>query len=95
MSRSSYNATNLSGNPSNFYDAIEESLIGEGFENEVYTLIKVACKCVKPFPDERPTMLEVYNYMIDIWGERHRISDGSDTLNVSSSSTSVDEIVEL
>ncbi|KAG4999443.1 hypothetical protein JHK87_020515 [Glycine soja] len=95
LSRSSYNATNLSGNPSNFYDAIEESLIGEGFENEVYTLIKVACKCVKPFPDERPTMLEVYNYMIDIWGERHRISDGSDTLNVSSSSTSVDEIVEL
>ncbi|XP_028247224.1 probably inactive leucine-rich repeat receptor-like protein kinase At5g48380 [Glycine soja] len=91
----SFNTTNLSGNPSNFYNAIEESLIGEGFENEVYTLIKVACKCVKPFPDERPTMLEVYNYMIDIWGERHRISDGSDTLNVSSSSTSVDEIVEL
>jgi len=27
--------TNLSGNPSNFVNAIDESLIGEGFENEV------------------------------------------------------------
>ena len=64
--------TNLSGNPSNFINAIDESLIGEGFENEVYTLIKVACKCVKPFADERPAMLEVYNTMRDIWGQRHR-----------------------
>ncbi|RDX68425.1 putative inactive leucine-rich repeat receptor-like protein kinase, partial [Mucuna pruriens] len=89
------NSTNLSGNPSNFYNAIDESLIGAGFGNEVYTLIKVACKCVQPFPYERPTMLEVYNNMTDIWGERHGFSDGSDTLNVPVSCTSIDEIVEL
>ncbi|CAJ1936230.1 unnamed protein product [Sphenostylis stenocarpa] len=91
----SFNITNLSGNPSNIFNAIDESLVGEGFENEVCTLIKVACKCVQPFADERPTMLEVYNMMIDIWGERHRFSDGSDALNLSISSASVDEIVEL
>ncbi|TKY59392.1 inactive leucine-rich repeat receptor protein kinase [Spatholobus suberectus] len=94
LSRSSY-TTNLSGNPSNYYNAIDDSLIGEGFENEVYTLIKVACKCVQPLPDERPTMLEVYNNMINIWGERHRFSNGSDALNISVSFTSIDEIVEL
>ncbi|TKY59397.1 inactive leucine-rich repeat receptor protein kinase [Spatholobus suberectus] len=94
LSRSSY-TTNLSGNPSNYYNAIDDSLIGEGFENEVYTLIKVACQCVQPFPDERPTMLEVYNNMINIWGGQHRFSNGSDALNISVSFTSTDEIVEL
>ncbi|KOM31176.1 hypothetical protein LR48_Vigan01g073100 [Vigna angularis] len=64
-------ATNLAGNPSNFVNAIDESLMGEGLENDVYTLIKVACKCVRPFADERPTMLEVYDTMKDIWGEGH------------------------
>ncbi|RZC03565.1 Inactive leucine-rich repeat receptor-like protein kinase [Glycine soja] len=71
LSCSTSNASNLSGNSRNFLNAIEVSLIGEGFENKVYTLIKVACSCVQPFPDQRPTMLQVYNYMIDIWGERH------------------------
>lgn len=64
-------ATILSGNPSNLVNAIDESLMGEGLENDVYTLIKVACKCVRPFADERPTMLEVYDTMKDIWGEGH------------------------
>lgn len=92
----SSNTNNLSGNPSVFYNAIDESLIGEGFENEVYTLIEVACNCVRHFPDERPTMLEVYNNMINIWGEQHTMfRDGSDSLNVSVSSNSIDEIVEL
>ncbi|KAL5162724.1 inactive leucine-rich repeat receptor-like protein kinase [Glycine soja] len=75
LSCSTSNASNLSVNPRNFLNAIEVSLIGEGFENKVYTLIKVACSCVQPFPDQRPTMLQVYNYMIDIWGERHRFHD--------------------
>ncbi|RDX64526.1 putative inactive leucine-rich repeat receptor-like protein kinase, partial [Mucuna pruriens] len=91
----SSNITNLFGNPSIFYNALDESLIEEGFESDVYNLIKVAYKCVQRFPDERPTMLEVYNNMIGVWREQHRFNDGSDVLNVSVSSTSIDEIVEL
>jgi hypothetical protein len=30
--------TNICGNPSNFYNAIDKSLTGEGFENEVCAL---------------------------------------------------------
>ncbi|ESW31197.1 hypothetical protein PHAVU_002G217900 [Phaseolus vulgaris] len=94
---SSFNTTttNLSGNPSNFINAIDESLIGEGFENEVYTLIKVACKCVQPFADERPTMLEVYDTLMDMWGQRQRYSDGSHALNLAVSSASINEIADL
>ncbi|KAK7363009.1 hypothetical protein VNO77_05137 [Canavalia gladiata] len=84
----SFNTTNLSCNFSNFYNTIDESLIGEGFENEACTLIKVACNCVQPFPDQRPTMFEVYNNMNNIWGEPHRFSDDSDTLRGSPLSVS-------
>ena len=63
-------STNLSGN-SNFINAIHESLMGKAFENDVYTLIKLACKCVPPFTDERPTMLQVYDTLRDIYGEGH------------------------
>ncbi|KAL9329236.1 hypothetical protein ACSQ67_004239 [Phaseolus vulgaris] len=94
---SSFNTTttNLSGNPSNFINAIDESLIGEGFQNEVYTLIKVACNCVQPFADERPTMLEVYDTLMDMWGQRQRYSDGSHALNLAVSSASINEIADL
>ncbi|KAK7319552.1 hypothetical protein RJT34_04274 [Clitoria ternatea] len=75
----SSNASNMFDNPSKFYDVIDKSLFREGFENEVYTLIKVACKCVQRFPDERPTMLEVYNEMSNVWGQQHGFGDYSDT----------------
>ncbi|MED6144366.1 hypothetical protein PIB30_015149 [Stylosanthes scabra] len=80
----------FSGDPSIIYDAVDKSLIGKGFENEVFTLIKVACECIQPIPDKRPTMVQVYNKMSNVWGERHGFIDDSDML-----ATSASEIVEL
>ncbi|KAJ1380056.1 Protein kinase domain [Sesbania bispinosa] len=93
----SSNTTKLYSNPSNFYNAIDKSLIGEGFENEIYTLIKIACECAQPLPDQRPTMLEVYNIINNIRKGRQRFNDDSDALRGSeiASVTCIDEIVEL
>jgi interleukin-1 receptor-associated kinase 1 len=56
----------LCNNPLRFYNVIDKSVIEEGLENEVCTLIKIACECVHPLPDQRPTMLEVYNNMNNV-----------------------------
>ncbi|XP_027348384.1 probably inactive leucine-rich repeat receptor-like protein kinase At5g48380 [Abrus precatorius] len=88
---------NLSGNPSNFYDAIDKSLIGEGFENQVCALLKVACECVQALPDQRPTMLEVYNNVSNMRKGQRGSSDDSDPPRRSEivSITSRVEIIEL
>ncbi|MED6169501.1 hypothetical protein PIB30_021961 [Stylosanthes scabra] len=85
----------FSGDPSIIYDAVDKSLIGKGFENEVFTLIKVACECIQAIPDERPTMLQVYNNMSNVWGERHGVIDDSDMLATGLEIVSATEIVEL
>ncbi|RHN62603.1 hypothetical protein MtrunA17_Chr4g0049221 [Medicago truncatula] len=79
LSRSS-DTTNLCGNPLSFYNVIDKSLTGEGLENEVCTLIKIACECVHPFPDQRSTMLEVYNNMSNDRKPPNGYGDDSDTL---------------
>ncbi|WJX64385.1 hypothetical protein P8452_49168 [Trifolium repens] len=56
----------LCNNPLRFYNVIDKSVIEEGLENEVCTLIKIACECVHPLLDQRPTMLEVYNNMNNV-----------------------------
>ncbi|GAU29490.1 hypothetical protein TSUD_65260 [Trifolium subterraneum] len=90
--------TNICGNPSNFYNAIDKSLTGEGFENEVCALLKIACECVKPLPDQRPTMLQVYKNIRNVKKGRHGCSDDFDAVMGSSeivSSISTNEIIEL
>ncbi|CAJ2678294.1 unnamed protein product [Trifolium pratense] len=90
--------TNICGDPSNFYNAIDKTLTGEGFENEVCALLKIACECVKPLPDQRPTMLEVYKNISNVKKGRHGYSDDFDALRGSSeivSSNSTNEIIEL
>ncbi|KAJ1380057.1 Protein kinase domain [Sesbania bispinosa] len=99
LSRSS-STTNLCGNPSNFYNAVDKSLIGEQFESEVCTLIKIACECVQTLPDQRPTMLEVYNNMRNIRKGQDGFIDDSDMPGASEvasvfSIESIDEIVQL
>ncbi|KAL1331791.1 hypothetical protein HN51_049049 [Arachis hypogaea] len=93
------NTADLSVDPSTIYDAIDKSLIGKGFENEVFTLVKVACECIQPFPDDRPTMLQVYNSMTNVWEEKHESIDHSDMLarglEIVSATTDSSEIVEL
>jgi serine/threonine protein kinase len=90
--------TNICGNPSNFYNAIDKSLTGEGFENEVCALLKIACECVKPLPDQRPTMLEVYKNISNVKKGRHGCSDDDFDALIGSeivSSISINEIIEL
>ncbi|RDX68424.1 putative inactive leucine-rich repeat receptor-like protein kinase, partial [Mucuna pruriens] len=60
-------ATNLFEDPFGFYDAIDKSLNEIEFEDEVSALLRVACDCIHPFPCKRPTMLEVYGKMSNIW----------------------------
>ncbi|KAJ6690821.1 PROTEIN KINASE PLANT-TYPE putative-RELATED [Salix koriyanagi] len=61
------------------YGAIDKSLIGRGFDAEIFQLLKVACRCVDPVPDRRPTMLQVYEDIKAI-RERCELADDSENL---------------
>ncbi|KAK2635102.1 hypothetical protein Ddye_029894 [Dipteronia dyeriana] len=53
--------------------AIDKSLLGNGFENELNQFLRVACNCVSPTAKERPTMFEVYQLLRAI-GERYNFT---------------------
>ncbi|KAG5226263.1 inactive leucine-rich repeat receptor protein [Salix suchowensis] len=59
--------------------AIDKSLIGRGFDADIFQLLKVACRCVDPVPDRRPTMLQVYE---DIKAIRERCDLADDSENL-------------
>ncbi|KAI4297386.1 hypothetical protein L6164_037280 [Bauhinia variegata] len=89
--------TVLPCNPSDVHYAIDNTLIGKGHEEEIRSLLSVACDCIPHFPVQRPTMLEIYNKMSKIW-ERHEMNEDSKTsmqTEVTSVSSGGDEIVEL
>ncbi|XP_023922041.1 probably inactive leucine-rich repeat receptor-like protein kinase At5g48380 [Quercus suber] len=78
------------------YNVIDKSLIGQGFDGEIFQFLRIACTFLKPFPAQRPTMLELYN-MISILGERYGITNDSEILRqseIATASTS-NEIVEV
>lgn len=58
----------LSSN-SKLHDAIDESLLNKGDDNELFQFLKVACNCVTEIPKERPTMFEVYQFLRAIGGK--------------------------
>ncbi|KEH18041.1 putative protein kinase RLK-Pelle-LRR-Xa family [Medicago truncatula] len=60
--------TELSSN-SKLHDAIDESLLNKGDDNELFQFLKVACNCVTEVPKERPTMFEVYQFLRAIGGK--------------------------
>lgn len=72
------------------HDAIDESLVGKGNDNELFQFLKVACNCVLPNAKERPTMFEVYqllravgsNYNFTTEDEILVIEDIGDTSNM-------------
>ncbi|KAG5221874.1 inactive leucine-rich repeat receptor protein [Salix suchowensis] len=64
---------------SSSYGAIDKSLIGRGFDAEIFQLLKVACRCVDPVPDRRPTMIQVYE---DIKAIRERCDLAYDSENL-------------
>ncbi|XP_050257473.1 probably inactive leucine-rich repeat receptor-like protein kinase At5g48380 [Quercus robur] len=41
------------------YDVIDKSLLGKGYDGEIFQFLRIACTCVQPCTDQRPTMLEV------------------------------------
>ncbi|XP_058730961.1 probably inactive leucine-rich repeat receptor-like protein kinase At5g48380 isoform X2 [Vicia villosa] len=93
----SYDTTNIRGNPLSFYNIIDKSLTSQGLDNEVCTLLKIACECVKSLPDQRPTMLEIYNSISNVRKGRNGNGDDNDTLKEleGTSSITMDEIIEV
>ncbi|KAL5990763.1 hypothetical protein ACLOJK_011667 [Asimina triloba] len=47
-------------------DAIDKSLAGTGHDIDLFEFLNLACSCVVPNPEERPTMLEVYRHLCRI-----------------------------
>ena len=70
-------------------------MIGRGFEDEIFELLRIAYTCLKLFPSQRPTMLELYN-TIRIFGKRVRLTRKSEILRQSEIATgsTFGEIVE-
>ena len=60
-------------------NAIDKSLLGKGFDNELTQFLKVACNCVSPTAKQRPTMFEVYQLLRAI-GERYHFTTDDDIL---------------
>uniref|UniRef100_A0A6N2KH11 Protein kinase domain-containing protein n=1 Tax=Salix viminalis TaxID=40686 RepID=A0A6N2KH11_SALVM len=58
-----------------FHDAMDRFLIGQGFDDEIFQLLKVACNCLDCVPDRRPTMIQVYRNIKAIT-ERCEVVDG-------------------
>ena len=88
--------THLLTSSSDVYSVIDKPLIGRGFDGEIFQFLRIACTCVKPFPAQRPTMLELYN-TINLLGERYGITNDFEILSqseIATASTS-NEIVEV
>ncbi|GMY32965.1 probably inactive leucine-rich repeat receptor-like protein kinase At5g48380 [Fagus crenata] len=64
--------THLLTSSSDLYNVIDKSLTSQGFDDEIFQFLNIACNCLNPFPGQRPTMLELYN-KISIFGERYGV----------------------
>ncbi|KAH6814445.1 BAK1-interacting receptor-like kinase 1 [Perilla frutescens var. frutescens] len=65
---------------SKLHDTIDQSLVGKGYDSELFQFLKVACNCVLPGnPKERPTMFEVYQFLRAI-GQRYDFTTEDDIL---------------
>ena len=71
--------THLLSCSSDLRSVIDNSLIGRGFDGEIFELLRIACTCLNPFPSQRPTMLEWYN-TINTFREKDGITNDSEIL---------------
>jgi hypothetical protein len=78
---------------SKLVEAIDECLTGQGYDNETFQFLKVACTCVVPAHKERPTMFEVYQLLRSI-GEQYHFTADDDAL-VMSETNGADDAGEL
>nr|XP_023917085.1 probably inactive leucine-rich repeat receptor-like protein kinase At5g48380 [Quercus suber] len=74
--------THLFTTSSDLYNVIDKSLIGRGFDGEIFQFLRIAYTCLNPFPGKRPTMIELYN-TISTLGKRYSITDDSEILRQS------------
>ncbi|MCO5612186.1 hypothetical protein L7F22_066448 [Adiantum nelumboides] len=59
-------------------EAIDMSLRGRGYDNELNQFLRVGCACVLPGPKDRPTMYEVYQFLRAI-GQKFSTSDNEES----------------
>ena len=75
------------------HDAIDESLVGKGFDSEVFQFLKVACNCVLPEHKERPSMFELFQFLRAI-GERYNFTVDDDIMAPSDTGeNNMDELI--
>uniref|UniRef100_A0A7N2MU77 Protein kinase domain-containing protein n=1 Tax=Quercus lobata TaxID=97700 RepID=A0A7N2MU77_QUELO len=83
--------------PSLMCNFIDKSLIGSGFDNEIFQLLRIASACIKPLSCQRPTTLELY-HAISILGENYGLINNDTEIlrqsEISTTSTS-NKIVEV
>ena len=83
--------------PSLMCNFIDKSLIGLGFDNELFQLLRIASACINPLSCQRPTTLELY-HAISILGENYGLINNDTEIlrqsEIATSSTS-NEIVEV
>ena len=75
---------------------IDKSLIGLGFDNEVFQLLRISGAYIKPLPCQRPTTLELYHAISTLRKNYGLISNDPKILRqskIATASTS-NEIVE-
>ncbi|KAM4113584.1 hypothetical protein ACJW30_04G006800 [Castanea mollissima] len=88
--------THLLSSSSDLCSVIDKSLIGRGFDGEIFQFLRIACTCLNFFPSQRPTMFELYNTLSTL-GERYGITNDSELLSqteIATASTS-NEIVSV
>ncbi|CAA2989940.1 probably inactive leucine-rich repeat receptor kinase At5g48380 [Olea europaea subsp. europaea] len=73
-------------------DAIDQFLVGKGYDDELSEFLNAACSCVLTDPKERPTMFEVYQFLKAI-GQRYNFPTEDDILP--SEHGDADQLVEL
>ncbi|XP_027338109.1 probably inactive leucine-rich repeat receptor-like protein kinase At5g48380 [Abrus precatorius] len=62
-----YISNNLFADPIDFFDAVDKSIIGKGFDNKILDLLEVACDCVKDSIEQRPMMVDMYKTIRAMW----------------------------
>ncbi|KAI3750759.1 hypothetical protein L2E82_21554 [Cichorium intybus] len=59
------------------FDLIDECIMGQGFDEEIYEILEIAENCIHPRGDEATSMLQVYQAMRSIGILRNEISVNS------------------
>ncbi|XP_052735599.1 probably inactive leucine-rich repeat receptor-like protein kinase At5g48380 [Vigna angularis] len=62
-----YISKNFFTDPADFYDAIDDSIMGKGFDDKILRLLEVACDCVKTSLKQRPKMVDIHQTIRAMW----------------------------